>query len=281
MFRKLMFSIFVVAALAINFNVAGQGAEIKFSTSPKSVEPSAGFKSGDFIYGHVTLSQPLAAMLTMTDKPVTLIAEYYAKGKMLDDEMFGFEVARVKGSKQAALVLPIVSDPAGDVNNFGKNLFSVRLPASLAKLPEGSHEIEVKVKSYEFKNGDEMMATGKFTLVIQPGARAWYVQNEKDTMAAFSKRGITSVNVSARDYAMGVVGGTSVITLVNNCGRSVWMRRALGSDKTEYRLAPGQTMKYDRDSGYLEEWNFGTKKWNTVSKIWAADSTGKANICSK
>lgn len=277
--RKHICSWILVLAFAVS--ASGQTAEIKFSGSSKSVEPATEFKSGGYIYAHVTFAQPVSAMLTITDKPVTLIAEYHSKGKMLDDEMFGFEAARVKGSKQATVVLPIVSDSAVDVNNFGKNLFSVRLPASLAKLPEGSHEIEVKVKSYEFKNGDEMMATGKFTLVIQPGARAWYVQNEKDTMAAFSKRGITSVDVSARDYAMGVVGGTSVITLVNNCGRSVWMRRALGSDKTEYRLAPGQTMKYDRDSGYLEEWNFGTKKWNTVSKIWTSDSTGKANICSK
>ena len=63
--------------------------------------------------------------------------------------------------------------------------------------------------------------------------------------------------------------------------RAIRKRKAGSSDKTEYRLSSGQTMKYDRDSGYLEEWNFKTLKWGTVSTVWSADSTGKANICAK
>jgi len=59
------------------------------------------------------------------------------------------------------------------------------------------------------------------------------------------------------------------------------MRKASGSDKTEYRLSPGQTMRYDRDGGYLEEWNFGTKRWTTVTKVWSPGPDGKANICQK
>lgn len=262
-------------------SVSAQTAEIVFSKSQKSAEAVTEFKSGEFIFAHIKLSKPLSGVLTFTDKPVTLIAEYHSKGKMIDDEMFGFEAANIKNSKQTTIILPVISDTSNDVTTFGKNLFAVRLPATLAKLSDGKHEIEYKLNSYNFKDGSEPVAVGKFTLLIQSGAKVWYAQNEKDAMAGFSKRGITSVNVSARDAAMGVVGGTSVVTLVNNCGKSVWLRKAIGSDKTEYRLSPGQTMKYDRDSGYLEEWNFGTKKWNTVTKVWNSDANGKANICTK
>lgn len=279
MFKKITGSILILMLLC--FTALAQSGEITFSKSAKIAESATEFKSGEFIFAHIKFSQPVAGMLTVTDKPVTLIAEYYTKGKMMDDEMFGFDAVKVKGSKQNSIILPIISDPVNDVPTFSKNLFSTRLPASFAKLAEGNHEIEYKLKSYNYKDGNEVMASGKFTITIESGAKAWYLQNEKDTMAAFSKRGITSVVVSERDYAMGVVGGTSVVTLVNNCGKSVWLRKASGSDKTEYRLAPGQTMKYDRDSGYLEEWNFGTKKWNTVSKVWEADKNGKANICGK
>jgi len=277
--RKIL--ILVLFCFFLSTAVFPQTAEIIFSKSPKNTEAATEFTSGEYIFAHVKFSKPLSGVLTFTDKPVTLIAEYYSKGKMIDDEMFGFEAANIKNSKQTTIVLPVISDTSNDVTTFGKNLFAVRLPASLAKLPDGKHEIEYKLNSYNFKDGSEPVAVGKFTLSIQSGAKIWYSQNEKDAMAAFSKRGITSVNVSVRDAAMGVVGGTSVVTLVNNCGKSVWLRKAIGSDKTEYRLAPGQTMKYDRDSGYLEEWNFGTKKWNTVTKVWNSDANGKANICSK
>lgn len=277
--KRILFLILLVMIYAIvSF---AQTTEIKFSKSSKNAENVSEFKSGEFIYVHLKFAQPLANILTIGEKPTTLIAEYYNKGKMMDDEMFGFEAANVKKSKQSMVILPIISDTANDVNNYGKNLFSVRLPASLAKLPEGKHEIEFKLKSYEYKNGDEPLATGKFTLSVESGSTSWFKQNEKDAMAAFSKRGITSVDVSARDAAMGVVGGTSVITLVNNCGKSVWLRKANSSDKTEYRLAPGDTMRYDRDGSNLEEWNFGTQKWSGVTKVWTVNTNGRANICSK
>ncbi len=268
-----------LALLLLSFNISAQTAEIKFSKSSKTVEESTEFKSGEFIFAHVNFGKPVAAILTLEDRPVTFMAEYYSKGKMIDDEMFGFDVAKVKGAKQTSMVLPIISDPAGDVPAFGKNLFATRLPAAFAKLPEGRHEIEYFVKSYNYKDASEALASGKFTLVIESGARAWFQKNEKDSYDSLTKRGVSTVTVSARDAAMGVVGGKSVITLVNNCGRSVWLRKASGSDKREYRLAPGQDMKYDRDSGYLEEWNFGTKKWNTVTKVFEAGADGKANIC--
>lgn len=277
--RKIL--ILVLSCVFLSTTGFAQTAEIVFSKSSKNAEAASEFSSGEYIFAQVKFSKPLSGVLTFNDKPVTLIAEYYLKGKMIDDEMFGFEAANIKNSKQTSIVLPVISDTSNDVTTFGKNLFAVRLPASFAKLPDGKHEIEYKLNSYNFKDGSEPVAVGKFTLSIQSGAKIWYVQNEKDAMAAFSKRGITSVNVSARDAAMGVVGGTSVVTLVNNCGKSVWLRKAIGSDKTEYRLSPGQTMKYDRDSGYLEEWNFGTKKWNTVTKVWNSDANGKANICTK
>lgn len=278
--KKLSVSLMLMIVF-LTVGVNAQKGEITFSKSAKTTENTTEFKSGEFIFAHVKFAQPVAGMLTLSDKPVTFVTEFYSKGKMIDDEMFGFDLAKVKGAKQTTLILPIVSDPAGDIPLWGKNLFSTRLPASLAKLPEGSHEIEYKVKSYNYKDATESLAEGKFTLIIEAGAQAWFKKNEKDSYDAFTKRGVTTVDASARDVAMGVVGGKNVITLVNNCGKSVWMRKLGGSDKTEYRLAPGQEMKYDRDTGYLEEWNFTTKKWNTVSKIWEPGANGKANICGK
>ncbi len=269
-------AIFVFAVVA-----SGQAGEVVFSKSPKTADAATSFNSGDLFFAHVKTSQAISSMLTFNDRPVTLTVEFTSKGKVLEEEMYGFDQAKVKGTKDSSFVIPVISDPAGDVPLWGKNLFAIRLPGALAKLPAGSHEIDFDLKSYNYKDAGESIAKGKFTLVIAADAKAFYAKNEKDSYDAMTKRGVSTVTASARDVAMGVVGGTNVISLVNNCGRSVWMRRASGPDKTEYRLSPGQSMKYDRDSGYLEEWNFGTKKWNIVSKVWAADSTGKANICTK
>jgi hypothetical protein len=271
----------IISLFVFALAVSGQTGEVVFSRSPQTADAATSFNSGEYIFAHIKTAQPIASMLTLNDRPVTFLVEYTSKGKSLEEEMYGFDTAKVRGSKQASFVLPIVSDPAGDVPLFGKNLFAIRLPAALAKLSAGSHEIEFDFKSYNYKDAGESIAKGKFTLVIAADAKAFYAKNEKDSYDAMTKRGVSTVIASSRDVAMGVVGGTSVITLVNNCGRNVWLRKALGSDKTEYRLRPDQTMKYDRDSGYLEEWNFGTKKWGTLNKVFEADASGKSNICGK
>ncbi len=272
LFISVLFLCLAVPALA-------QLGEVQFSKLSKSADGSTEFKSGEYIFAHVQFKQPVVSSLTLNDRPVTFATEFYKDGKLLEEEMFGFDVDKVKSSKIDKLVIPVISDPAGDVPTWGKNLFAFRLPAVLADLPAGTHEIEFKLKSYNYKDAGEVMASGKFTLVTDAGARAWYKANEKDSYTALSQRGVTAVVVSERDAALGVVGGKSVVTLVNNCGRSVWMRKSGSSDKREYRLAPGQEMKYDRDGGYLEEWNFGTKKWTTVTKVFAPNAAGKANIC--
>lgn len=277
---KFNLSALIIAMLFVGV-VSAQTGEVIFSKSHKTADSAASFNSGEHIFAHVKTPKPIVAMLTLNDRPVTLLVEYMSNGKSLEEEMFGFDTTKVKGSTQTSFVLPVVSDPAGDVPLWGKNLFAIRLPAALAKLPIGSHEIEFDLKSYNYRDATESIAKGKFTLVIGSEARAFYAKNEKDSYEAMTKRGVSTVTASARDVAMGVVGGTSVITLINNCGKSVWLRKSLGSDKSEYRLAPGQTMKYDRDGGYLEEWNFGTKKWSTLAKVFEADASGKANICSK
>lgn len=256
-----------------------QSGDVRFSKSVKPFEAATEFKSGDYIYAEIKFAAPVGTMLTLNDRPVTFTTEFYSGGKLLDEEMYGVETDRVRASKSVSMMVPVISDPAYDLPQFGKNLFAYRLPAALANLAPGTHEIEFKLKSYNFKDGNDVLAASKFTLTIEAGASAWYKKNEKDAYDAFGKRGVTTVIASERDVALGVVGGKNVITLVNNCGRSVWMRKALGSDKREYRLAPGQEMKYDADGGYLEEWNFGTKKWNTVTKVWEPGPNGKANIC--
>lgn len=259
---------------------AAQIGTVEFSNSSKTVESKTEFKSGEFIFAHVKFAQPFSGLLKLDDKPLTIVAEYYLNGKLLDDDMFGFESAKVKGTKSAAFVCPVISDPADDVPSFGKNLFSTRLPAALAKLAPGKHEIEFQLKSYGYKDASESMATGKFSILIESGAKAWFQQNERDSYDALTKRGVHGTVVSSRDIAMGATSANA-ITLVNNCGSSVWLRKSLGSDKTEYRLSPNQEMRYDPDAGYLEQWNFKTLKWNTVTKVWQPNAAGKAMICSK
>lgn len=272
---------FLLAISAMLAAVEIRANEVRFSTSSTGTASATEFRSGEYIYAHVKFKTPPASVFSYNGRPVTFSAEFYSGGKMLEEEMFGFDETKVKGSKQDVIVFPVVSDPAVDVPAFGKNLFATRIGSEFGKLTPGRHEIEFRLKSYNYKDGSENMAVGKFTLIVEAGAAAWYKKNAAESYDAMVKRGVTTVTASARDIAMGVVGGTSVITLVNNCGRSVWLRKALGSDKTEYRLSPGQSMKYDRDSGYLEEWNFGTRKWNTVTKVWTPGPDGKANICQK
>lgn len=274
-------TLLLTVMLFIAGNCLAQNGEVKFSKSPKSADGSTEFTSGEHIYAHVSFKVPIASLLKIENRPVNFTTEISSGGKLLEEEMFPFDQNVVRSSKSTTMIVPVISnpDPAADVPNFGKNLFAFRLPAVLAKTAPGSYEIEFVLKSYNFKDAGEPLAKGSFKLTIGAGSSAWFKTNEKDSYDALSARGVKGIVVSERDIQMGAVGGTNVITLVNNCGRSVWLRKASGSDKREYRLAPKQEMRYDRDAGYLEEWNFGTKKWTTVTKVWAPGPNGKANIC--
>ena len=48
----------------------------------------------------------------------------------------------------------------------------------------------------------------------------------------------------------------------NNCGTIVWLRQ---DEYKEYHLYSGDMGKFDRAGGPLEQWNFGTWKWNSIN----------------
>lgn len=254
--------------------VNAQAFEIVFSKSPKVAEPVTEFRSGDFIYAHIKFNKPIGEVLTIGTTNISFTSELYAGTRQIGEEFSaGHDPDRVKAAKDTAYVIPIVSDPAVDLFNIGAKKFAFEMPMALSRLSEGSHEMELKVKSYAYQDGASYIATGKFRLNVESGAQAWYQKNEKDARNAQLRKGSSANILSAS------VETSGVITLVNNCKRNVWLRFALGSDKTEYRLGPGQTMRYNTDYGYLEEWNFGTRRWGTVKTMFSADKNGRANIC--
>lgn len=269
------FLLFILLSLSVNLVAFGQ-AEIVFSKSPKTADGSTEFKSGEFIYAHIKFNKPISEVLTVETNYISFTSQLYAGSRMLSEEFSaGHDPDKIKNAKETTYVIPIVSDPSFDLFNFGDKKFAFEMPMGLSKLSEGTHEIQLKVKSYAYKDGNDYLATGKFNLTVESGGQAWYKKNEQDSRDAQLRKGSSAKILSASTT------GSSTVTLVNNCGRSVWLRFALGSDKAEHRLSPGQTMKYNSDYGYLEEWNFSTRRWTTVKNMFAADKNGRANICKK
>ncbi len=274
MFTKIVLICSVLIALSLP--AIAQDAEIVFSRSPKAAEGATDFKSGEYIYAHIKFNKPISEVLTVESSYISFTSELYAGSRMLGEEFSaGHDPDKIRSAKETIYVIPIVSDPAFDLFNFGSKKFAFEMPKGLGKLNEGTHEIQLKVKSYAYKDGGDYLAMGKFNLSVESGAQVWYQKNEQAARDAQLRKG-SSANILSASTT-----GSSVMTLVNNCKRSVWLRFALGSDKKEHRLGPGQTMRYNTDYGYLEEWNFGTKKWTTVKTMFSPDSSGKANICAK
>jgi len=274
MLRKFLLISLVITALGLT--VRAQDVEIVFSKSSKDANGAAEFKSGEYIYAHLKFNKPISEVLTVGSTYISFTSELYAGSRLLGEEFSaGHDPDKIRNTKETVYVIPIVSDPAVDLFNFGAKKFAFEMPLGLSKLSEGKHEIQLKVKSGAFRDGTDFLAVGKFNLTVENGGQAWYQKNEKDARDAQLRKG-SSAKILSPSTTTG-----SVITLVNNCGRSVWLRYALGSNKNEHRLSAGQTMRYDTDYGYLEEWNFGTRKWNTVKTMFSADKDGKANICKK
>lgn len=273
-----MGKILVLILLVMGFNSAAFAqAEIIFSKSGKTAEKTVEFKSGEHIYAHVKFNKPISEVLTVGTTNVSFTSELYAGSRLLAEEFSaGHDPDKVRNSKETSYVIPIVSDPSFDLFNFGDKKFAFEMPLGLAKLNPGTHEIQLKIKSWLYKDGTGYLAIGKFNLTVEAGGQAWYQKNSKEGRDAQLRKGSSAKILSPSTTT------SAVVTLFNNCGKSVWLRYALGSDKSEYRLGLGKTMKYNSDNGYLEEWNFGTKKWTTVKTMFAApDKNGRSNICQK
>lgn len=264
-----------IAILSAVIAISAQNAEVVFSKSLKEADKATEFKSGEYIYAHLKFGKPLGEALTVGTTNVSFTSELYAGSRLLAEEFSsGHDPDKVRNAKETGYIIPIVSNPDVDMFNLGTKKFAFEMPLGLSKLSPGTHEIQLKVKSGAFRDGAEYLATGKFTLTVDANGQAWYQKNEQESRNAQIRKG-SSAKVTS------YTATSPVITLVNNCGRSVWLRYALGSDKTEYRLGANQTMKYNSDNGYLEEWNFGTRKWTTVKTMFKTDANGRANICAK
>lgn len=261
--------------LVSSIGISAQDAQIVFSRSLKETDKATEFRSGEFIYAHVKFNKPIGQVLTVGTTYISFTSELFAGSRLLAEEFSaGHDPDKVRSAKETSYVIPIVSDPAVELFNLGSKKFAFEMPLGLSKLSPGTHEIELKVKSGAYRDGGAYLATGKFTLTVAADGQAWYQKNEKEARDAQIRRGSTAKVTSYTQTS-------PIVTLVNNCGRSVWLRYASGSDKTEYRLSAGQTMRYNSDHGYLEQWNFGTRKWNTVTNMFRADANGRANICPK
>ena len=267
--------IMIITLMILTVSISAQDAEIIFSKSLKESDKATEFTSGDYIYAHLKFNKPFAQVLNVGTTYVSFTSELYAGSRLLAEEFSaGHDPDKVRSAKETTYLIPIVSNPDVDLFNLGSKKFAFEMPLGLSKLTPGTHQIELRVKSGSYKDGSSYLATGRFNLTIGPDGQAWYQKNEKDARNAQIRKG-SSARVTSYTET------TGIITLVNNCGRSVWLRYALGSDKSEYRLGAGQTMRYNTDNGYLEEWNFGTKKWNTITTMFKTDANGRANICNK
>lgn len=268
--------VFLTIAMLAFSSIFFAQAEIVFSKSGNVADKVTDFKSGEYIYAHLKFSKPISETLTVGTTYISFTSTLVAGSRSLAEEFSsGHDPDKIRASKDSGYVIPIVSDPSFDLFNFGTKKFAFEMPLGLAKLSPGTHEIQLKIKSGAYKDGNDYLATGKFNLTVDATGQAWYQKNEKDSREAQLRKGSSAKILAPSTTA------TSIVTLVNNCGRSVWLRYALGSDKAEYRLSAGQTMRYNSDYGYLEEWNFGTQKWKTVSQMFSADASGKSNICKK
>jgi len=164
---------------------------VYFSNScDKNAPENATFNNGEFIFSHVKFTKPLSQILSLTGKPVTFHIEYAENGKRIEYEDLGMNEAEIKAATSAGyVVLPVVSDPAGNCVSYKKNLFATYFPPALAKLSIGKHTITAKIFSYNYKDAKEVMAEGTFTLNIT--VPSFYKKNADEAYKAMGARGIT------------------------------------------------------------------------------------------
>lgn len=124
------------------------GALYFASICDKNAPAQSSFENGEFIFTHVQFSKPLSQILTLNGGPVTFHVEYFENGSLIEYEDLGMNEPEIKSATTPGyVVLPVVSDPAGNCVSYKKNLFATYFPPALAKLSAGKHTITAKVFS--------------------------------------------------------------------------------------------------------------------------------------
>ncbi|GAB4404808.1 MAG: hypothetical protein OHK0053_30470 [Microscillaceae bacterium] len=167
------------------------------------------------------------------------------------------------------LYISLVANP----EHFNFSNQSTAFVNALAALPPGAQKLTLVAQIQYGKDKKKVVGYRNFTFNSAAGNPKYKAIAEK-----LGKR----INMSEADLNAEwweKFGGPDPVTLVNNCGRTVWLRKSIGSDKREVRIPPGGTFHYDTNEGYLEQWNFGTGRWTSVQNVFTNRQGDKCNIC--
>lgn len=167
------------------------------------------------------------------------------------------------------LFIDLVANPE---HLFFKNQTTAFVDA-MAALPAGMHKLTLVAEIEYSKGKKKVIGYRNFTFNSTAGNPKYKAISEK-----LAKRfSMTENELNAEFWEK--FGGPDVVTLVNNCSATVWLRKSLGSDKAEVRIPSGGTFRYDTNDGYLEQWNFKTMRWSSVSDFFSNRQGDKVNIC--
>lgn len=240
---------FALLALALcNAPLFGQVGQASLSQYASKNDGATAFKSGDFIYAHVRLPKPLADLVTIEEgKPVTLSIEILENGKSIERDDFPLDAKQVKGNKTAEFVLPVISNPTVPCESFGKYHYATYLPKAFAMLAAGTRNMECRVNCYAYKGGKEPLASAKFSLAVESGAKAFYEKNAKEVyhemvkgIAPPSQAEVDAANAKMKSMPSGDMGDKYFKVSFKNIGSkvvNVW----LDDRSSPLNVNPGST----------------------------------------
>ncbi len=264
----------ILVLTTFTMTTLAQEAEIIFSKSMKETEQATEFKSGEPFYALVKFKKPISQVLVPENRMVGITVELYKGKSMIAEESFGgHDPDKFRVAKETNYILPIVSDLKADVFNLGKKeVTAVEMPLAFSRLAPGTHEIEFQLKSLTYKDGEEAFAKGKFTLINDNFSQAWFAKHAQDSrdhrLLKSGSGNQTSVTV-----------GTYTVTVTNNCGKTMLIRKAIGVEKTQWLLVSGQKVKLSSALlGSLEQSNNG--RWTSLPYL-TPDDKNNANLCKK
>lgn len=143
--------------------------------------------------------------------------------------------------------------PSGDID-MKANFLSPVFMEAMAALPAGAHQLTLV---YEIVSASESELIGVQKMTFTSVANnPVYTKN-----ATLLKERLAMSESELADVRFMKYGGEDWAMYENNCGRIVWLRQ---DEDREYYLYPGDKGRFDRNAGPLEQWNFGTLKWNPI-----------------
>ncbi len=130
---------------------------------------------------------------------------------------------------------------------------------ALSKLPAGNHKLKLV---YEIASGKDSDIVGLRNVTYKsktgnPIFTKWAKDTKEQSEMSNAERGdLSFLRSPSHDWVL----------YKNNCGRVVWLRQ---DNYKEYYLYSGDEGRFDRARGYLEQWNFGTRKWKSIDDFKA------------